>query len=199
MQTETLLQSLTTEVKQLIQSAETLNELPLHELNWRPAPESWNILECFEHLNLYGRFYLPAIEKGIHRSRTKSEPEFNPGFLGNYFAESMLPKETMKKMKTFKSKNPIHAKLDKKVIGTFLQQQEQLLVLLARARKVNLNKIKIPTSISAMLQLKLGDTFRFVINHEIRHLKQVEKIVVQIPAGIIKNNQPLVTELLTSA
>lgn len=196
MQAETLLQSLTTEVKQLMQSAETLNELPLHELNWRPAPESWSILECFEHLNLYGRFYLPAIEKGIHRSRSKTEPEFNPGFLGNYFAESMLPKETMKKMKTFKSKNPIHTTLDKKVIGTFLQQQEQLLTLLVRARKVSLNKIKIPTSISAMLQLKLGDTFRFVINHELRHLKQVERIAAQIPASLPKNDPHLITATL---
>ena len=25
--------------------------------------QSWNILECVEHLNRYGAFYLPAIEK----------------------------------------------------------------------------------------------------------------------------------------
>lgn len=179
MQTEILLESLSTQVKEIIKKAAPLKERDSKELNWRPAPDSWSILECLEHLNLYGQFYLPAIERGIHRSKTSPEPEFKPGFLGNYFAESMLPKEQLKKMKTFKSKDPIHTALDKTVIDTFLQQQQQLLILLTRSRKVSLNKIKIPTSISAMLQLKLGDTFRFVINHELRHLQQVERLLEQ--------------------
>jgi len=59
-------------------------------------------------------------------------------------------------------------------------EQIILLELLNQSRNVSLNKVKIDTSISSLIKLKLGDTFRFVINHHIRHLKQIENILVDI-------------------
>ena len=67
--------------------AEKLSHYDLPQLNWRPSPNSWTILECLEHLNLYGEFYLPQIERKIGSSKTKSEIYFKPGLLGNYFAQ----------------------------------------------------------------------------------------------------------------
>ena len=88
----------------------------------------------------------------------------------------MLPKEKLNKMKTFKSKNPLNSALDKSVIDRFTTQQIKLLDLLNQSRKVSLNKVKIKTSISSLISLKLGDTFQFLINHMIRHLNQIDKI-----------------------
>jgi hypothetical protein len=42
----------------------------------------------------------------------------------------MLPKEKLNKMKTFKDKNPLNAKLDKAVIDKFTNQQTKLLELI---------------------------------------------------------------------
>ena len=81
-------------------------------------------------------------------------------------------------MKTFKDKNPLNADLDKSVIDRFLNQQIKLLDLLIQSRNVSLSKVKIKTSISGLINLKLGDTFQFIINHNIRHLKQIERIQV---------------------
>jgi hypothetical protein len=134
------------------------------------------MLECLEHLNLYGDFYLPQIENHISGASHKSEIEFKSGILGSYFANSMLPKGKLNKMKTFKDKNPLHADLDKTVIDRFLNQQFKLLDLLNEARKVSLNKVKIPISIATFVKLKLGDTFQFFINHMLRHLNQIEDI-----------------------
>ena len=88
----------------------------------------------------------------------------------------MLPKENLKKMKTFKDKNPLNSNLTKDVIDEFLNQQIKLLDLLNKSRKVSLNKVKISISITTLIKLKLGDTFRFYINHMIRHMKQIERI-----------------------
>jgi hypothetical protein len=88
----------------------------------------------------------------------------------------MLPKEKLNKMKTFKDKNPLNAVLDKTVINKFIDQQIKLLDLLNQSRRVSLNKVKIQTSISSLIQLRLGDTFQFFINHIIRHLKQIDRI-----------------------
>jgi len=56
-------------------------------------------LECLEHLNVYDEFYLPEIEKTINSAKNKSEFIFKSGILGNYFAESMIPKTYINKKK----------------------------------------------------------------------------------------------------
>ncbi len=180
MQSENLIQSLIEQTKQTINKVEKVKGNDLHHLTWKQNPDSWSILECLEHLNLYGDHYLPEIENQIKTSNTKSETEFKSGFLGNYFAKSMLPKEKLNKMKTFKDKNPLNAKLDKSVIDKFIEQQVTLLDLLSQSRKVSLNKVRVQTSISRLIKLKLGDTFQFFINHIIRHLKQIERIEAEM-------------------
>ena len=147
------------------------------ELNKRLTNESWSVLECLEHLNLYGNFYLPEIKNRIETSSTKTTAEFKSGWLGNYFAQSMLPKEKLNKMKAFKSMNPIHSSLSKNTVTVFIDQQKQLLDLLNAARLVNLNKVKTSISITTLIKLKLGDTFRFLIYHNKRHVVQAKKVL----------------------
>lgn len=180
MQSENVIQTLLEQTRQVINQAEKLKTYDLRILTWKEQATSWSILECLEHLNLYGDFYLPQIESKIKSSDTEPELEFKSGLLGNYFAESMLPKEKLNKMKTFKDKNPLNANLDKAVIDKFIHQQIKLLDLLNQSRTVSLNKVKIPTSISGLLKLKLGDTFQFFINHILRHLDQIERIQIAI-------------------
>ena len=181
MQTEKLRQTLLEQVRQIINQVEKLKNYDLQTLTWRENETSWNILECLEHLNLYGDFYLPQMENKIKNSKTKADIEFKSGWLGNYFAKSMLPKEKLNKMKTFKDKNPIKRKLDKIVIDKFIDQQIKLLELLNESRKVSLSEIKIATSISTLIKLKLGDTFQFFINHIIRHLHQIDNVQAAMP------------------
>lgn len=176
MQSEKLIIELLEQTRQIINQVEKLKSFDLNALIWKENEISWNILECLEHLNLYGDFYLPQIEDKIKKSSSKHDFEFKSGVLGNYFAKSMLPKEKLNKMNTFKDKNPLNANLDKKVIDKFINQQTKLLELLNLSRNVSLNKVKIQISISSLIKLKLGDTFQFFINHIIRHLKQIERI-----------------------
>lgn len=176
MQSEKLLQTLLEQTRQILNQAEKLKSYDLHILTWKENKISWSILECLEHLNLYGDFYLPQIENKIKNLTTKTDLEFNSGILGNYFAKSMFPKKKLNKMKTFKDKNPLNANLDKTVIDKFINQQSKLLDLLDQSRNVSLNKVKIEISISSLIKLKLGDTFQFFINHIIRHLNQIDRI-----------------------
>lgn len=175
-QSENLIDELIEITNQHLQFARELQHKSDEELNFRKSLESWNILECFEHLNLYGRFYIPEIDKRINSSKTIPQNEFSSGLLGNYFANSMLPKKKLNKMKTFKSMNPIHKKLDKNVLEEFISQQKQMRELLEKSRNINLEKVKTSISITNLIKLKLGDTFRIVINHNTRHIEQVKNI-----------------------
>lgn len=176
MNSEFIIQNLIEDTRKSLNQVEGLKNIDLNSLKWKENKTSWCILECLEHLNLYGDFYLLQIENQIKNSTTKADLEFKSGVLGNYFAKSMLPKEKLNKMKTFKDKNPLNENLDKTVIDKFIKQQIKLLDLLNQSRKVSLNNVKIQTSISSLIKLKLGDTFQFYINHIIRHLKQIDRI-----------------------
>lgn len=177
MKQEVLIEDLRERTKQVLNSAEQYNQLSLQALNYKVNPESWSVLECIEHLNLYGEFYIPEIEKQISKFKTQQSTYFKSGLLGNYFAKSMLPKEKLNKMKTFKDKNPIGSELDKSTLERFIGQQKEMLNLLNKARQVNLNKVKTGVSIANWIKLKLGDTLRVVIYHNQRHIVQSNKIL----------------------
>ena len=166
-------------------------QLSEEELNYRSTENCWSALECIEHLNLYGHFYLPEINRVLKKSDSKTEPVFKSGLLGNYFANSMKPKATLNKMKTFKEMNPIGSDLDKSSIDEFIRQQRSTIDLLSEARQKSLNRIKTSISISRMLKLKLGDTFRFLIFHIERHLDQAEResrIKANSKGSMVKSN-----------
>lgn len=172
---KTLIEELVQLTKEHMDQVELLNKKPIDELNHKASEHIWSALECIEHLNRYGDYYLPEIEKRILKSKTSPDIYFKPGFLGNYFAQSMLPKEPLNAMKTFKDKNPSGSELDKTAFERFLMQQHKMLNLLDEARHISLNKTKTSISITRLLKLKLGDTLRVVIYHNKRHILQALK------------------------
>jgi len=154
-----------------------LRTLDSAALNFKRAPEQWSILECIEHLNRYGNFYLPEIENQILAQQTASgNPVFKSGIIGNYFVNLMLVGNgNVKKMKTAASMNPLHSKLSDLTLAKFLKQQDRLTTLLQQAAQVDLVKTKTAITLSPMIRLRLGDTLRFLVAHIERHVRQAEK------------------------
>ncbi|MFY0604780.1 MAG: DinB family protein [Flavobacteriaceae bacterium] len=161
-----------------INYAKQLLETPESKLQSKPSSKSWSALECLEHLNRYATFYNKEISKRMDASSLPFTETFKSTYLGNKFSNDMLPKEGMKTMNTFKSKNPNASTLDKEqVLLTFIRLQNELLTFLHAAFSKNLNKIKTYTTLP-ILKFKLGDTFRFVIFHNERHIVQAKKALV---------------------
>ena len=173
--TEELLKELTKLVEKHINYVEQLKEFNENDLQKKKRDNSWSAIECLEHLNLYAQFYNIEIRKQIEKTRYPKSTIFKSGYLGNKFALDMLPKKGMKTMNTFKNKNPIYSTLDtKRVLNNFLELQKELLELLILAKKVDLTKTKTAITLP-ILKLRLGDTFRFVIYHNERHIEQAIK------------------------
>jgi hypothetical protein len=61
---------------------------------WRPAPGSWSIAECLDHLATSNRVYLaamrPSAERARERGRLRRGPAV-PGLLGGWFVRSLEP------------------------------------------------------------------------------------------------------------
>jgi hypothetical protein len=156
----------------------------------KPSPEGWSANECLQHLNSYGLYYLPAIERALEQLPDSSSPAkpFSPGWLGDYFTRLMLPSESgelSKKMKSPKDHSPKEIVESHRVISEFIDQQEKLLQLLTLAKKKDLNKRKVGISIAPLLKLKVGDVFMFLIAHIVRHTLQADRALAQ--DGVLGN------------
>jgi len=173
-----LIEALSSDVQTAINEASRFKTLTIKQLNAKETTEKWSILECLEHVNLYGDFYLKEIETRIlSATPAKNATVFKSGIFGNYFANSMKPKADgtiPNKMKTFKDKNPSNSNLPITIIDRFIKQQRQMLTLLEQAKQVDLKKVKTGTTLP-IIKFRLGDTFRFVIYHINRHIVQAQK------------------------
>jgi DinB superfamily len=182
----TLIDNLLRRMEECTAQVKKFENLPNHQLQFKNG-ERWSILECLEHLNLYGDFYLVEIEKQIITNRRNTAvTNFKSGLLGNYFANLMEVKNgTITKMKSPKDKNPANSKLSITVISRFLKQQEHLVSLLNQCRTIDLTKTRASISLTRFIKLRLGDTLRFYCYHIERHVLQAKRAFEE-QKGMIK-------------
>lgn len=182
-----LLESMTRDVKAVNSYAETeLTGLSEEVLNWKPTPKQWSIQECLAHLNIFSRHYLPLHAKGMAKSNKPASQTLSPGFLGEKLTRSMkpLPDGTIPSpMATLKMFDPTRPKnQNPQALDEFLKHQQTLLQQLQQAKDHNLNSIRITSTLGPIIRFKLGDSFRFVIAHEERHILQIKKVLKQYKA-----------------
>ncbi|WP_430411932.1 DinB family protein [Kordia sp.] len=170
-----ILQDLLELTRENLNAVESLKNQPIRLLNWKQDTTSWSVLECIEHLNRFGDFYIPEMTTKIETSVHKSSGVFKSNWLGKYFSKSVSYQEKLNKMKTFKPMNPLNSTLDIQTLEKFIDHQHQIIELLDKSKHVDLDKTKTTITISKLIKLRLGDTFRVVIYHNERHIKQAEK------------------------
>jgi hypothetical protein len=171
-----LVDSLQADVRSLILQANQLRSLPAYLLRTQPGFQQWSPAQILEHLNIYARHYIKAMEEGLHLNQQPATTQFRPGWLGNYFTRLMMPKENgsvKNKMKAPKHAVPASQPDAAVQLAEFLQHQHHVLNLLEIAKSANLGSVRIPTTLHKLIRLKLGDTFRFFIAHEQRHFVQL--------------------------
>ena len=174
-----LLTDLEKRIENAFEAAAHLRKESTARLNFRESANAWSALECIEHLNRYGEFYIPEITKRMQAGPPQEESGlFKSGWLGNYFAKLMQGKNGhIRKLKSPSDKNPIHTVLSVSAIDHFTEQLQQTRELLNRARSIDITHTRTAISISKLVTLRLGDTFRFFIYHIERHLAQAKRAI----------------------
>ncbi|RYY38351.1 MAG: DinB family protein [Chitinophagaceae bacterium] len=196
--TEDLLQQLRTDVERLRAAAGFFKQTDKNKLIYMPSSAQWSVVQILEHLNAYGRFYLPAMRKAMTEKVSHKNAWFQSGFWGDYFTKSMKPtnvyevKSKMKAMKAYSFPNSLHVET---VLNEFNEQQEELLRIIELAQHVDIGDLKVPISITKMIKLKLGDSIRFLIAHEQRHMLQARNLLKSL--GIATDRFPVIMEMST--
>lgn len=172
-----LLENLMADVREIILEAKNLENVDSNVLQVQPAEGKWSVAQVIAHLNFYSSFYIKTIEDKLHRHNTQAKELFRPGWFGNYFTKMMKPSDDQQiknRMKTMKKAIPPAHTDGRAALQQFLRDQHQLLNLLQVSAHADLNSIRIPLTITNLLTLKLGDTFRFFVAHEQRHMLQIK-------------------------
>jgi len=193
--TEDLIAELKEDVQHILEAAEHIRKADKNKLVYQLQKDRWSVVQILEHLNAYGRYYLPAIAKAMEEDKSPRKAWFTSGFWGNYFTKSMKPTnvhEIRNKMKTMKAYSFPNSLNVEQVENEFIQQQHILLGLLDKAKEKDLNAIHIPITITSLIKLKLGDVFRFLIAHEQRHMIQARNTLKAV--GITTDKFPVILQ-----
>lgn len=179
--------TMTNELRAVVQAqrlrAEAIKELPRGSLLHRPNAQAWNALEVFEHMTLSSGIYLNGLRKAFASAAPlgSASTTFNPGWLGDWFTKGLMPqadgriKWKMRTMRMFDPPRQRGASLES--IHRFIDQCDGFLHLLEQAPNMDLNKIRVTSSLGPLIRFKAGDALRFPIAHQQRHFLQIERLL----------------------
>jgi hypothetical protein len=175
MNSEKLLQTLESSVSAITSlTHELLNTHSNEILNKKESPTQWSILECYEHLNRYARYYVPHIKQQIHELSASQNHVIKTGWLKQKLIDGVKPSD--KKMKTLKRFNPSNSALDVTTINEFLQHQQTIITTLHSIQNKNLNQGKVPLEFFKLIQFSVAEALQVVVYHQNRHQEQILRI-----------------------
>jgi hypothetical protein len=162
-----------------LQRAEAVAQgLDDEQLNWRPAPASWSIGQCLDHLNVANRTYLApmleAIEKARRQGRSRKGP-IRQGFVERWFTETMEP-PPRRKLPAPRKIVPSTVRLAKdEVLSEFRRLQGEAVALLRESSGLDLG-VRFPNPFIPLVAFTVGTGFLVIASHERRHLWQAERV-----------------------
>lgn len=150
------------------------------QLNRRPSPGKWSVGQCLEHLNIVGGHYLPVITRKLKQAQergTRPAATVKHGFIGTKMTEAMRTPPSEKAMTSPQRYAPSGSRLPRTVVEVFVRQLDELEALLAQARQVNANAIRVPNPIVPLLWPRLPDVAEMLVEHLKRHVAQAERVL----------------------
>ena len=179
----TLLDRLETDLRQSLDLVRTqIAQLDESALQYRSAPERWNTLECFAHVNAYLERYIPRMELAVHKAKArqwKPVEDIKYTSAGKRFIRRANP-NNMKTYKAAKHYNFAQQPMGKDMVKGFTINAERLLRVILAAKEVNLNKAKVGRGKSGFFTFTLGNTLEWLVLHTQRHIAQVQTQIEQM-------------------
>lgn len=177
-----LIQSLIKDTHAVLQEVKELETLGHEVLSQRAEPDRWSVIECIEHLNIADGHYLTLFHQKLPNAKASDREDFKSSWFGNYFVKMMKPKPDgtiPSPMKTMRKFDP-EVKVHEDTLSKFKDDQLELLRFLEMAKGLDLQKIKMPSAIGAVVTFRLGDAFRFLIAHNQRHMIQARNVLKKL-------------------
>jgi uncharacterized damage-inducible protein DinB len=152
--------------------------LSLTQLNWKPAPGSWSIGQCLDHLIVADCLYFPSFKKIAENNyQMTSWQRWSPlGVLFGRILVDQLQEKVKKKVKTAKVFFPAASQIDMGILERFHKHLDTLLEYVTAFREVDLDKTQITSPVSKFITYSLRNAITILIQHEHRHINQAIRV-----------------------
>jgi hypothetical protein len=154
--------------------------LSVEQLNWKPAPKSWSIAQCFDHLITTHSLYFPLFErlaKGDRKQTFWESASPLSGFFGRFLIRSLRP-ENLKPMKTTAKAMPSSSEIGGDIIDRYAAHQEQLIRAISGVPSdVDPAKTIITSPLMRLVTYSLQDCYDLLAVHCARHFNQAKRVM----------------------
>lgn len=181
---QTLLTELLDRIELTKASTQPFLRLTDEQLNFKPDSSKWSITQIFGHLNITHDIYIRRILTRITLAPDVKGEQFNSSWLGEWIYQKIMPRADGSVFKLKASKS--HCLADdeqhgKEVLLKFLQHCDALDDIVRHVSTKDLQRIRIPFSVTRLLYWRLGDNLRYLVAHNERHLLQAHRIMTLLP------------------
>ena len=146
-----------------------------------PDPETWSVVQIFDHMNTAGWLLLNSLEQAIqeaHENGPYGEPPFRYGFISRWFVRSMEPSSGW----TFTAPSVFEPETTEtlypgEAVEEFRALQDQFADCVADAEGLDLRRIRVASPAVPLLRISLGAWFEASAAHQRRHLEQARGVL----------------------
>jgi hypothetical protein len=149
------------------------------DFNWQPAPGSWSIGQCLQHLATGTDEVLPAIDRAIATAREHQWMALGPvryGWLARLMVTSMEPPVKWR-MKTNRMFEPTREQLRREaVLAELIASRGRILERVRQSVGLNIKRAIVVSPVSRLIRVPLGAYLAFLAAHDRRHLWQARQV-----------------------
>lgn len=168
------------ETDALARDAQTrFGHLNAAQLNWKPAPESWSVAQCLDHLMTANREMLTpmaAVASGRHKASFWERVPVLPGLMGKFMVKAVSP-DAKQKVKAPAKIRPSASALDTQIVTRFVAQQHEVAEHFKQLAAVEADRIVMTSPLLSVVTYSLLDAARLITAHQRRHLAQARRVL----------------------
>lgn len=171
---------LTAELESLASEVQKeLGGLSDEQFNWKPAPDSWSVGQCIEHLVIANKKEILAMEDAVagkHVATIWERLPFLPAFFGKLVIKTVDP-ANVKKNKAPSVFQPMNSDLSKGFIDEYIASSETIRKFINVCENDGIEKTIITSPVAKFVTYSLSDAFTLIVLHDRRHFNQAKRVI----------------------
>ena len=151
--------------------------LTSEQINWKPAPDSWSVGQCLDHLIKSNQEFFAELDKIAAGSRKNTLWQtWSPlSGIAGAFLVSTLKKDNQKVKTNEKMTPPSNISAD--IVERFTAHQNQLIDKLRSAADSDWHKVVFTSPFVKIMTYRMDVGLEAVIEHEKRHVRQAKRVI----------------------
>ncbi|MEM1055826.1 MAG: DinB family protein [Bacteroidota bacterium] len=155
------------------------DDLTRVQFNWKPSEKAWSVGECFVHLNVIAKAYLPVLEAAAASGTPRGHGPYTYGFVSRLFTNAVRPGG--RPIPTGGPMNPSsggpQSDFDHgRALASMDEYTDRYVHVCERLDGLDYSSIKVSSPFLPLLRLPIGAFTDAMGLHAIRHVQQAERV-----------------------